>query len=280
MGARKATVRLQRGIGPVHFFGNYNRLSNQLLNGRSDLIIVGSAGAPRKMKRSVVLRRIHDFTVYFRISYLAVIELTGGYCMGLNRLTNYLSFIASLVILLFLYIEVVDIYDKGPKEYPGHVHKIIYVDRNFDDLEQEHIIMAALKWSEATNHIVEYDVIQLPSKEQIDVTRALFFVKVSADYPDVVIMDNIKKTTTLGYFQNRGPLPYITLIDGRLNEETYEPVVLHELGHSLGLEHVEGPEGYGTLMYPYIDLGSDSITETDLEQFCKLYKCDPKKLKH
>lgn len=200
--------------------------------------------------------------------------------MGMNKLLNYLNLLTSLVLLVFLYTQVLDIWDKGSKEYPGHVHKIIYLDRNFDDIEQEHIIMAALQWSEATNHIVEYDVVQLPSREKIDVTRALFFVKVSADYPDVVIMDNIKKTTTLGYFQDRGPLPYISLIQDRLNEDNYEAVVLHELGHSLGLEHLEGPEGWNTLMYPYVDLGSDHITEKDLVQFCKLYKCDPKTLQH
>src|SRR5207253_747034 len=133
------------------------------------------------------------------------IELIGGPYMA--KLINYLSFITSLVLLFSLYIQVIDIYDKGPKEYPGHIHKIIYLDRNFNDVEQEHIIMAAMEWSAATNHIVEYDVIQLPSREKIDVTRALFFIKVSPDYPDVVIMDNLKKTTTLGYFNDRAVIP-------------------------------------------------------------------------
>ncbi len=201
--------------------------------------------------------------------------------MSLVKLTNYLSFLSTLIILFFFYFTLSDYYpSKFPKERPNHIHTTIYLDRNFNEVEQEYIMRAALEWAEATNHIAEFDVVQLPTRDKIDIQHALIMVKVSADYPDIILMDNIKKTTTLGYFDPKSPLPYISLVQDRLDDSNYKAVVLHELGHALGLEHIEGEEGILTLMYPYVDLGADHITKKDLEQFCKLYHCDVKKLKN
>lgn len=201
--------------------------------------------------------------------------------MSITKLTNYLSFLTTLIILTVFFFTLQDLYpSKFPKERPNHIHTTIYLDRNFNDVEQEYIMQAAWEWAESTNHIAEFDVVQLPTREKIDVQNGLIMVKVSADYPDIIIMDNIKKTTTLGYFDAKSPLPYIALVEDRLDDYTYKAVVLHELGHALGLEHIEGEKGMLTLMYPYIDLGNDHITPTDLEQFCELYHCDAKTLKH
>ena len=205
--------------------------------------------------------------------------MDGG--MSLVKFLNYVQFFTSLALLFVFYFVVTDIYkDNTHKDRGNHVHTTIYVDRNFNDIEQEYIIEAAMEWGTATNHVAEFDVVQLPTREKIDVEHALIFIKVSADYPDIIIMDNIKKTTTLGYYDSKSALPYIALVSDRLDDFNYKEVVLHELGHSLGLEHIEGEEGMLTLMYPYVDLGSDHITEKDLEQFCKLYHCDAKKLQH
>jgi hypothetical protein len=205
--------------------------------------------------------------------------MDGG--MSLVKFLNYVHFFTSLALLFVFYFVVTDIYkDKDTKDRGTHVHTTIYVDRNFNDVEQEYIIEAAMEWTQATNHVAEFDVVQLPTREKIDVEHALIMIKVSADYPDIMIMDNIKKTTTLGYYDGKNALPYIALVSDRLDGFNYKEVVLHELGHSLGLEHVDGEEGMLTLMYPYVDLGSDVITDKDLEQFCKLYHCDVKKLKH
>ena len=84
----------------------------------------------------------------------------------------------------------------------------------------------------------------------------------------------------LGLFDKKSIIPCIILVSNRILENDYKAVVLHELGHSLGLEHNEGINGIDTLMYPSIDLGSNHITFRDGQQFCKLYHCDPNKLKY
>jgi hypothetical protein len=192
---------------------------------------------------------------------------------------NYFNLLSSFIILIYLFVFASDIY-KQPKVYPNHIHTTIYIDRNFYDYEQEIIITAAIKWSKATNHIVEYDVVQLPTNEKIDAENGLFMVKVSPDSPEIIVMDNVKNNITLGYYDTKYGLSTISLVTDRLNDYTYEQVVLHELGHSLGLQHLVGANGFNTLMYPTIDIGSETITEKDLKQFCSLYHCDVSKLKN
>lgn len=44
-------------------------------------------------------------------------------------------------------------------------------------------------------------------------------------------------------------------------------VIAHELGHAMGLQH----DVAGTLMYPYSDLGSKTVTAQDAKQWHKLH---------
>lgn len=202
--------------------------------------------------------------------------------MGLSKIINYLNFVISLTTVIVLYTFVIQIFpDKHSKTYPEQIHVNLYIDREFTEDEQEIIMTAALEWSTATNHIVEYDIIQLPTKDAIELDDSLIIVKYSPDNPRIILMD-ANENKTLGFYEGHdGPIPYIALVSDRLDLEIdYKEVVLHEMGHSLGLQHIKGEDGWNTLMYPYTDLGADHITEKDLEEFCKLYHCDVSKLKH
>lgn len=194
-------------------------------------------------------------------------------------------FILSIVvgILIGLFITLGEIYP-GEDSRPDQPHVTLYVDRNFSEAEVDIIVGAALEWSKATNHTVEYSIVLLPTKEKPDLKNAVFITKRSVDDPRIILMDLIGDTQTLGIFEKRG-VKYIALVTARLNEDNYKSVVLHELGHSLGLKHLEGNANINTLMYPYMSIimedgtiipaGSDHITKKDLAQFCKLYRCNP-----
>lgn len=207
--------------------------------------------------------------------------------MKLLKIINYLSFAIILSLLLILFGFVSKIYPD--ESYPDHAHITLYLDRNFVDYETDAITQAALEWSEATGHIVEYDVIQLPTSEGIKYKDSLFIVKKSPDDPQIILMDFAGQNITLGVYERQG-LPSISLITDRLDDSNFKEVVLHELGHSLGLAHLEGVENIDALMFPYtnveldngeiIPAGSDHVTEKDLIAFCKLYRCDVSKLKH
>lgn len=158
------------------------------------------------------------------------------------------------------------------------VHKTLYVDRTLSDYEFAIITGAAWEWHLATKGLVTYDVERLPS-QQIDPPNAIIVCAVSADFPEIIELDAADpEASHMAYFYKYSALPYIGVVSDRIAEKDYRPVMLHELGHSLGLPHNTGVDGIGTLMYPNIDFGATTITDTDLKNFCKLYGCDASKL--
>lgn len=196
----------------------------------------------------------------------------------MTKIINLLSFYTALAIITIMFFSVRDVYS-GPKTYPNYVHRTIYIQRDFDDFEQEQIIAAALEWTAATGHIIDFDVVQLPTTEAID-ENGIFINRASVDHPDVILLDKTNNGTTLGYFDHDSRLPYIGLITNRINNKDYKGVVMHELGHALGLEHNYGETGIDTLMYPSINGGSYHIEKLDGKKLCQLYHCDYTKLKY
>jgi hypothetical protein len=160
------------------------------------------------------------------------------------------------------------------------VHKILYLERGMDEEEMLHILSAAIEWNRATNGEVVFDIKMLPRRD-MNPNNALIILNVTPDYPEVILMDNLNSMSTLGYFNDRGMLSYIALVEPRVSDRDMTAVFLHELGHSIGLEHPDlngHPEiGIGSLMYSNIELGGPHITDEDLKQFCRLYHCDPSK---
>jgi Zn-dependent protease with chaperone function len=193
--------------------------------------------------------------------------------------------IALSIVLLIAFAEVVSIVLPPPPHEEAlslPIHKTFYIDRNVYDQEMLHIIEAALEWNEATNGQVIFDVKRMP-RPNISATDSVIFFNVSPDFPDIILLDNARKKplTTLAYYNGGRILPYIAVVDERISEKDYTGVMLHEMGHYLGLQHPDDedhPEiGIGSLMHSTIDEGSGHITTEDLKQFCRIYHCDWKK---
>lgn len=161
-------------------------------------------------------------------------------------------------------------YVRPPQSTPTHFHKTLYLDPSFSPQEKAIIAEVAKEWTENTNHIAEFDIAQLPSNK-VDLVNGILVLRVSHRYPEIVLLNALlpEGNEMLGLFNNRKIVPRLELIMDRTGDDT-DVVALHELGHAVGLGHNEKPF---TLMYPMIEMGSNHITDEDLEEFCKLYRC-------
>jgi predicted Zn-dependent protease len=79
---------------------------------------------------------------------------------------------------------------------------------------------------------------------------------------------------TIGYYDDRDIVPAILIVSDRLDDkDEYRAVVMHELGHALDLQHMNGADGIGALMSPSMSTGSFHITDKDVAQYCKIHHC-------
>lgn len=165
-------------------------------------------------------------------------------------------------------------------EHTLPIHKTLYLTREIYDDQIFHITEAAMEWREVTNGDVVFDIKMLPQQD-ISWGDSIIVMNVTPDEPEIIILDVTNRHTTLGLYNTNNGLPAIELVDERITEDDYTSVVLHEMGHSLGLEHPDTPSdpdrGIGSLMYSSILFGNRHITTFDLKQFCHLYHCDWKK---
>lgn len=189
----------------------------------------------------------------------------------MNRIFLFTNLLT--IILLVFATQLISYFSEVTPEYPNHVHKTLLLDRQLDSEEVIFITQAAWEWTEATNHIVEIDVVQLPNKEELLNEDAILVMNASPDYPNILIQEAIEKKIILGLYTKQNGLNIIELVSERITDKQYKEVILHELGHALGLPHNEENLGMDTLMSPYIEFGTDHITQTDLDSFCKLYHC-------
>lgn len=189
--------------------------------------------------------------------------------------------LALTIALLVVFAEIATPIVQRPQvEHKLPVHKTLYLERSVYDEEMFHILEATMEWNRATNGQVVFDIKQLPQRN-IRPADGIIVFNVTPDFPDIILMDSINDMTTLAYYNGRGILDFIAIVDERISQKDETAVVMHELGHALGLEHPDSKEhpeiGIGSLMYSNVDMGGTHITDDDLKQFCNIYHCDSSK---
>ena len=188
----------------------------------------------------------------------------------MKMLFIFTSFVS--IVLLVILSQITPMSLEVPQQ-ATYMRKTLFLDRTFTEDEVEYITSAALEWTDKTNHTIDFNVVILPNMEEFFGPDDILVVKASPDYPDILVKDIESGNATLGLYTSKIDMNVIYLVSSRITNEKYKAVMLHELGHALGLDHNEGWEGINTLMYAYADLSASHITNKDLIIFCEKYKC-------
>lgn len=171
---------------------------------------------------------------------------------------------------------------------PLYETKIVYISENFSPLEIQQIEGATQEWSQTTHNIIKFELQYnfIENKTKIEKKEnAIVVLKIDDKNPLTIKFDKSiqeehhnKDLYALAYCDgNYNDTTTIFMIEGRISSiKLYHGTVLHEFGHALGLGHDASKE---SIMYHISGESVGYISLKDLENFCKLYFCNPYALK-
>ena len=157
----------------------------------------------------------------------------------------------------------------------GQTTKNLYLDPSFTPEEVDIIIEATHEWEMSTGFRVIFNV--LYEKPIILKARDIEIFKMDSNNSFVKQAesghkDNLKHVVYGLCWKYHEPNPIIWIITDRINgnNKVLLLTVIHELGHSLGMEHSDNPN---TILATYQNLNIEHLTYEDLKEYCKLHDC-------
>lgn len=156
----------------------------------------------------------------------------------------------------------------APPAEPEHLvaSYTIHVERRFGEDERAAIVAGASRWTGTAVRIAEGDRWgeRIPSPTASGCTSDVYIGWASPDDP--MLVGDLADVVGVG-IASCG-VRYVGLVHGRVSVESMPAVVAHELGHAMGLEHVET----GIMATPE-DRVATSPSSADWRAFCAVHRC-------
>lgn len=155
------------------------------------------------------------------------------------------------------------------------VHKRLYVDDMLDKKDVSCVYTAARRWRESTGGLADINIVSvLDGSTKFPLVTSVDDVvvrKYTSQSIVVSIMERSYGGILYGYYDDRGHYSEISLVSDRyVNDAQCISVMMHEIGHAMGLVHSETK---GTLMFNMVEEMAADITKSDLIEFCRVFKC-------
>jgi len=167
---------------------------------------------------------------------------------------------------------------KSVSQVQPHVpHLTIYIDGAFTAEEAEYIAYSAHEWETKTNYIAKINVVNLSDRigniDTFTLSPADILLKRSlSNTVEIHFLEAMTQSKLYGFYKTGSYHSQIMLVVDRLpTKDAFISVTEHELGHALGLPHIDKKN---TVMYPYYEKISSHITQSDIELFCEEYQCN------
>lgn len=138
----------------------------------------------------------------------------------------------------------------------------IYADRTFLEEEKIIIMKGVQDLEKFCNGIVKFQIyFTLDSENQDEIDSKCVMLRAKAKDPDIIGFDEKFKSNILGLcsYMDNGTRRVYLIPERLLSPIVFKIVTIHELGHFIGLDHIEKPSimhksSFGNVLYPtYLD---------------------------
>lgn len=180
--------------------------------------------------------------------------------------------VTSIVCALYL------LFESGCGQPHAFPHTL-QIDGGFSPESQALIVAAVDEWERATDGIVDLRPVVTDG-----MTAHVGVTSYSPEGRHAILKGDFMDDTSLGLAGIAAPFSCADnmWINSRAIRKKYQAdfatdfktIVMHELGHHLGLRHAVAGETGRSLMQPYHEDETPCIAPADLERFCELYDCE------